>query len=283
MRRDRGEVRICSWGDRDVRRGFFASRFVLVPLSAKPYLQQVSVRSDAQIDVEVYPYNIPSVREMGCLEFHANVTFFVGENGAGKSTVLESIALALGYSSEGGTRNVQLKTTDSVSPLHHSLRLGRSFIKPRDGYFLRAESFFNVATYMDEVGNHGLSMHDCSHGEAFMALLTDKFRGKGLYLLDEPEAALSPTRQLMALAAINNLVHDQSQFIIATHSPILLSYPNARILRFDSSGISEIQYEETEHFAVTRDFLNNYPRRLQQLFSDDLLPATTRADSFPAM
>ena len=238
-------------------------------MSTKPYLQQVSMRFDTEIDTEVYPYNIPSVREMGCLEFHADVTFFVGENGTGKSTVLEAIALALGYSPEGGTRNVQLKTTDSVSTLHQSLRLGRSFGKPRDGYFLRAESFFNVATYMDAVSHSGSSMHDCSHGEAFMALLTDKFRGKGLYLLDEPEAALSPNRQLVALAAIHGLVRDQSQFIIATHSPILLAYPNARILRFDGSGISEIQYEETEHFAVTRDFLNNYPRRLQQLFADE--------------
>ena len=242
---------------------------MLVALSAKPYLQQVSMQLDAEIDTEIYPFNIPSVREMGCLEFHADVTFFVGENGAGKSTVLEAIALALGYSPEGGTRNVQLKTTDSGSPLHQLLRLGRSFGKPRDGYFLRAESFFNVATYMDAVGNYGPSMHDCSHGEAFMALLIDKFRGKGLYLLDEPEAALSPNRQLVALAAIHGLVRDQSQFIIATHSPILLSYPSARILRFDGSGISEIQYEETEPFAVTRDFLNNYPRRLQQLFANE--------------
>lgn len=238
-------------------------------LTAKPYLQQASLRSDAEIDFDVYPYNIPSVREMGCLQFHPDVTFFVGENGAGKSTVLEAIALALGYAPEGGTRNVQLNTVDSVSPLHQSLRLGRSFGKPRDGYFLRAESFFNVATYMDAVGSREPSLHACSHGEAFMALLTDKFRGKGLYLLDEPEAALSPNRQLAALAAIHRLVRDQSQFIIATHSPILLSYPRAKILQFDGTGMTEVRYEDTEHFAVTRDFLNNYPRRLQQLFADE--------------
>lgn len=245
-------------------------------LAAKPYLQGVSIRSGAEIDMDHYPYDIPSVREMGDLEFHPDATFFVGENGTGKSTVLEAIAVALGYGPEGGTRNVQLRTADSVSPLHRVLRLSRSFKKPEDDYFLRAESFFNVATYMDEVGylaSYGdRSLHARSHGEAFMVLLTHKFRGKGLYLLDEPEAALSPNRQLAALSAIHQLVQDESQFIIATHAPILLSYPNAKLLQFDAAGISEVRFEDTEHYAVTRDFLNNYPRRLAQLFADDDAP-----------
>lgn len=242
-------------------------------LTAKPYLQRVSIRSDAEINFNNYPYNIPSVRELTQLEFHPDVTFFVGENGSGKSTLLEGIAVALGYGPEGGTKNVQMQTTESVSLLHQSLRLSRSFQKPKDGYFLRAESFFNVATYMDEVGyldGYGnRSLHARSHGEAFMALLVHKFRGKGLYILDEPEAALSPNRQLAALTAIHQLVQDESQFIIATHSPILLSYPNAKILQFDGGGITEVKYEDTEHYAVTRDFLNNYPRRLEQLLSDE--------------
>jgi predicted ATPase len=241
-------------------------------LSAKPYLQLVAIRPDAAIDFDSYPFNIPAVKEMGTLKFHPDVTFLVGENGAGKSTVLEAIALALGFGPEGGTKNVQLKTTESVSPLHTVLRIGQSFKKPKDGYFLRAESFFNVATYMDEVGYLGAygdkSLHERSHGEAFMALLTQKFRGNGLYLLDEPEAALSPNRQLAALSAIHQLVQTQSQFIIATHSPILLAYPRAKILRFDGAGIEEVAYEDTDHFHVTKDFLNHYQQRLKPLLED---------------
>jgi predicted ATPase len=247
-----------------------------MPLPAKPYLQTASIRPDADIDFSAYPHNIPAVREMGKIEFHPDVTFLVGENGAGKSTVLEAIALALGYGPEGGTLNFRLETTgeqsESVSKLHEVLRLARSFRKPKDGFFLRAESFYNVATYMDQTGYLGgygdKSLHARSHGEAFMTVLTQKFRGKGLYLLDEPEAALSPNRQLAALSAIHQLVQDESQFIIATHSPILLSYPRAKILQFDGAGISEVAFEDTEQLAVTRDFLNHYPQRVKQLLDD---------------
>jgi predicted ATPase len=242
-------------------------------LQEKPYLQQASFKTGAEMNLGAYPFNIPAVRHMGLMEFHPDVTFFVGENGSGKSTILEAIAICLGYCPEGGTKNVQFSTADSVSPLHEALRLGRSFKKPKDGYFLRAESFFNVATYMDEIGYlggyGGISLHERSHGEAFLALLTHKFKGKGLYLLDEPEAALSPTRQLAALLAIHQFVKDESQFIIATHSPILLSYPNAKILRFDGDGVAEVKFEETEHYAVTRDFLNHYPKRIEQLFAKE--------------
>lgn len=238
-------------------------------LREKPYLRSASFNPDADIDQLAYPYNIPAVRDMEKLSFHPDVTFLVGENGTGKSTLLEGIALALGFSPEGGTKNFQLSTTASTSELHRALRLKRGFRRPKDGYFLRAESFFNVATYMDEVGYldgyGGKSLHQRSHGEAFMSLLTHKFRGEGLYLLDEPEAALSPSRQLAALSAIHELVQDDSQFIIATHSPILLSYPRAQIWQFDADGLSEVAYEDTDSFAVSRDFLNNYPRRLEQL------------------
>jgi len=244
-----------------------------MPRRTKPYLLHASFRPDAEIDDASYPFSIPAVREMGSIEFHPNVTFFVGENGSGKSTVMEGLAVALGFGPEGGTKNVQFSTADSVSPLHDSLRLARGVPAPRDGYFLRAESFFNVASYMDETGYldsyGGRSLHTQSHGESFMAVLLKKLRGNGIYLLDEPEAALSPNRQLAALSAIHQLVEDHSQFIIATHSPILLSYPHAKIVQFDGTGVTEIAFEDTEHFAVTRDFLNNYPRRLEQLLQDD--------------
>ena len=244
-----------------------------MPRRTKPYLLHASFRPDAEIDDASYPFSIPAVREMGGIEFHPNVTFFVGENGSGKSTVMEGLAVALGFGPEGGTKNVQFRTADSVSPLHDSLRLARGVPAPRDGYFLRAESFFNVASYMDEIGYldsyGGRSLHTQSHGESFMAVLLNKLRGNGIYLLDEPEAALSPNRQLAALSAIHQLVEHHSQFIIATHSPILLSYPHAKIVQFDGTGVTEIAFEDTEHFAVTRDFLNNYPRRLEQLLQDD--------------
>lgn len=240
-----------------------------------PHLISASLHPDVALDFDVYPFNIPAVRDIGLIDFHPNVTFLVGENGSGKSTVLEAIAVAAGFSAEGGTKNVRFKTADTSSALHDVLRLARGAPFTTYGYFLRAESFFNVATYMDEVGNvrknYGVSsLHAVSHGESFMALLSDNFRTNGLYLLDEPEAALSPSRQLAALTAIHRLVEDGSQFIIATHSPILLSYPHARIVVFDGAGVTETAFEDTEHFAVTRDFLNHYPRRLQQLLDEDL-------------
>ena len=245
-----------------------------MPLSgARPYLQEVSLRPDVRAG-DYYPFSIPAVREMGVLRFHPDVTFFVGENGAGKSTVLEAIAQALSYGAEGGTLSVQRTTATTTSSQHQALRTSRSFRRPRDGYFLRAESFYNVASYMDEIPEYldsygGRSLHQQSHGESFMALLTNKLKGNGLYLFDEPEAALSPNRQLAALCAIDRLVKQQSQFIIATHSPILLAYPNARIYLFDGSGITETAYEDTEHYAVTRDFLNHYPKRVADLLRDE--------------
>jgi predicted ATPase len=238
-----------------------------VTFAAKPYLRSVSLDPAVEPDPERYPFSIPAVRELGVLEPHPDVTFFVGENGAGKSTVLEAIAVALGLPAEGGTRNVH-REQQEVSPLHRHLRVVKGFRHPRFSYFLRAESLFDVFTYLDSLPGAPPSLHLKSHGEAFMQVLQG-FSGDGLYLLDEPEAALSPNRQLAALAVIDKLVKRGAQFIIATHSPILLAYPRAKILLFDETGISHVDYEDTEHYAVTCDFLNHYPRRLQQLLDGD--------------
>jgi predicted ATPase len=237
-------------------------------LNAKPYLRDISMRNDGDIDLDRYPFNIPAVRDLDRLSFHPDVTFFVGENGAGKSTMLEAIAVAMGLPAEGGSRNVS-RQQQEVSPLQSVLRLSKGYKAPRWSYFLRAESAFDVISYIDALpGQKKPSLHERSHGEAFMQLLLD-LGPDGFYLLDEPEAALSPNRQLAALSAIDQLVKRGSQFIIATHSPILLAYPNAKIMVFDQAGLSEVAYEDTEHYAVTRDFLNHYQRRIEQLLGDD--------------
>lgn len=253
-------------------------------MGPKPYLREISLKREGITALERYPFNIPAVRELDSLEFHPDVTFFVGENGSGKSTVLEAIALAMGFGPEGGTRNMQFRTADSTSGLHGYLRMVKGIRKPRDGYFLRAESFFNVASEIERLDRNepgdlplppigpsygNKALHGQSHGESFMALLANKLRGDGLYLFDEPEAALSPSRQMAALVAIHQLVQDQSQFIIATHSPILLAYPRAKIVLFDGSGLSAVRYEDTEHYAITRRFLNDHRRMVDKLINDD--------------
>lgn len=236
---------------------------------AKPYLRDLRLDREQIAEPDAYPFSIPAVHALDVLVFHPDVTFLVGENGSGKSTLLEAIALAMGFGPEGGTRNMQFKTADTVSTLHDRLRIRQSLRKPRDYFFLRAESFYNVATYADEVGYLGgyedKSLHNRSHGEAFLAILNHKLRGQGLYLFDEPEAALSPSRQMTALASIHSLVEDGSQFIIATHSPILLAYPRSKIVLLDADGIREVRYEETEHYAITRRFLNDYQRMVEEL------------------
>jgi predicted ATPase len=197
------------------------------------------------------------------------VTFFIGENGTGKSTLLEAIAVCAGFNAEGGSRNFRFATRETHSPLNQYLQLVRSGIRPRDGYFLRAESFYNVASAADDYGVSlwygGSSLHAQSHGEAFMALVLNRLKGKGLYFFDEPESALSPTRQLSLMAAMQNLVDKGSQFVIATHSPILLGFPGAEILLFDSGAITPIAYQDTEHYVVTRAFLERPDKMLREL------------------
>lgn len=218
-----------------------------------------------------YPFCLPAFSTLHSLEFHPQVTFIVGENGTGKSTLLEAVAAAWGFNPEGGTRNFNFSTRDSHSNLYEYIRLIRGVRKPRDGFFLRAESFYNVATQIDQIAvtpfYGGKSLHEQSHGEAFFATFMHKFRGNGLYILDEPEAALSPMRQMAMLSRINDLVKQQSQFIIATHSPILMSYPHASILEVSEKGIAVTEYEKTEHYVIMKEFINNYPRMLKVLMA----------------
>ena len=242
-------------------------------LEGKSFLLEVQLLKERVPSFEEYPYSLPAVRGLRRLKLHPAVTFLVGENGSGKSTLLEAIAIAYGFNPEGGSRNFRFETHRSHSDLHQCLRLVRGVKRARDGFFLRAESLFNLATEIERLGvtdsYGGRSLHEQSHGESFLALLTERLGGQGLYLLNEPEAALSPMRQLAALTVIRDLVERGSQFIIATHSPILMAYPDADIVQLDATGLHRIEYTETEHFQVTRDFLNRYPSMLRTLFEQD--------------
>jgi len=239
-----------------------------------PFLSYLTIDT-SNFDSQIFPYNIPSIRDGVQLNLRSNVTFFVGENGTGKSTVIEAIADKCGFNVQGGNRNHVYNAEQEQQPLAKAMRLGWSTKTPY-GFFMRAESYFNFANYIDEMAKEfpstlkaygGKSLHHQSHGESFLNLFTHKF-DDGIYLLDEPEAALSPTMQFVALSAIHELCKNQSQLIIATHSPILLAYPNAKIYQFSDTGIREIQYEQTEHFRVTHDFLNNYQKRIQQIIDE---------------
>jgi predicted ATPase len=238
-------------------------------LLGKPFLTDVTLLKNQVPSYDVYPFTIPAIRHLENLPLHSKITFFVGENGSGKSTLIEALAVALDFNVEGGNKNTRFTTRATHSDLSQYLRLSRGVRRPKDGYFLRAESFYNVASYMDEIGfldgYGGQSLHAQSHGESFIALLNNKLRGNGLYLMDEPEAALSPSRQLSALAIIHQLVKANSQFIMATHSPILMAYPDAAIYLLSESGIQRIEYKETEHYAITKAFINNTEKMLEDI------------------
>jgi predicted ATPase len=244
---------------------------------ATQFVGRVSLLRDKVDSFERYPFCLPALRDFERIELHPKMNFFVGENGSGKSTLLEAIAVSLGFNAEGGSKNFHFDTRRSHSDLHEYLRIAKGFKRPRDGYFLRAESFFNVATEIENLDSEpgfgppvgesygSRSLHEQSHGESFLALLMKRFGGQGLYILDEPEAALSPQRQLAALSRFHDLILAGSQFIIATHSPILMAYPEACIFQCSADGIQPIAYQETEHFRVTRDFLADPQRMLRVL------------------
>jgi len=237
-------------------------------------LKKISLLKERITKFREYPFNIPAIASS--LEISSRLCFVVGENGTGKSTLLEAIAAHYGFGLEGGNRNCSPKTTDSVTtiePLVKTLRL--SFTKRTGGgFYLRAESFFNVASYVDQVGAAGSygdkSLHNQSHGESFLSLLQNRFTRSGFFLMDEPEAALSPQRQLSFLILLNDLVrgNEDIQFIIATHSPILLAFPGAQIFSFNGGKVHEISYRESQPFHLVSGFVAAPERYINALFSE---------------
>ncbi|NSQ62736.1 AAA family ATPase [Enterococcus faecalis] len=216
---------------------------------------------------------IEGLNKFNSLNFKKPITFFSGENGTGKSTLLEAIAVNWGFNPEGGSINFNFSTNDTHLDLHNYLTVGKSVKRAKDGFFLRAESFYNVATYAENIdldfSEYGdKSLHHQSHGESFLNLVNHRFRGNGLYLFDEPEAALSPQRQLALMISIKKLIDEGSQFIIVSHSPILLAMPDSQIISFDKDSPLEITYEESMPYEITSLFLNNKNRILSHLFAE---------------
>lgn len=235
------------------------------------FIREVRLERQRLEKQDGYPLNIPALAGLGTLPLDPQVTILVGENGSGKSTLIEGLAIAARFNPEGGSRNFRFANRPSESDLHRALVLVRGARREKTGFFLRAESLFNVATAAETLGlaQYGWSaLHEKSHGEAFLWLLQEKFGPNGLYILDEPEAALSPQRQLDALKIMHRLVVAGSQFIIATHSPILMAYPGALIYQLGREGIAPVRFEDTEHYQVTRSFLENPERYFRHLFED---------------
>lgn len=237
------------------------------------YVKSIKLR--CMPDAASYLSELPCIRYLSKLEslpFSEPVTFFVGENGTGKSTLIEAIAVAMGFNAEGGSRDHMFTTKNTCSELSELLTIVKT-VPPKDGFFLRAESFYNTATYLDEYSQlvrYGMkSFHKQSHGESFLALIEHRFEGHGLYILDEPEAALSPQKLLSLIPLIDLLVKQDSQFLIATHSPILMAYPHAQIYQFSEKGIQSVAYRDTEHFQTTKMFLDNPERMIHYLLDEN--------------
>lgn len=242
------------------------------------YIKAAYLKGELISSYADFPFNLPMIKNFQELKFHPNVTYIIGENGMGKSTLLEGIAIALGFNPEGGTLNFNFSNYDSHSNLDEYLRIVKGVKRAKDSFFFRAESFYNVATYIEDLDNQagsgrriidsygGKSLHEQSHGESFFSAFTERFQGNGLYILDEPEAALSPSRQMAMLARINELVHKGSQFIISTHSPIIMAYPNAKMIQLEEGGMSESTLENTSHYSIMKQFFEDKERLLHYLF-----------------
>jgi predicted ATPase len=248
------------------------------------FLRSVELVAERVRDREEYPFSIAAVRDIEKLVFHPKVTFLAGENGTGKSTLLEAAAVAAGFNAEGGSRNFTFQTTHepSTSKLHAAIRLIREPRRPRTGYFFRAESFFNVATEIDRLDSEptlgpsvrgsygGRSLHAVSHGESFLAFFMNRMGPDGLYILDEPDAALSITRQFAFLRRLHELTQAHNgQFIIGTHSPVILSYPDARIFELTEAGIEQVAYLQSRIYMAAREFFRDPNRFLERLLHDD--------------
>ncbi len=236
------------------------------------FLRELQLLRERVPDSDQYPYSIPALKTLESLALHPEVTFLIGENGSGKSTLVESIAILAGLNPEGGSKHFNFALRPTESSLSEALRLIRAPARERSAFFLRAETMFNLST---EIETSGLAefgwdrLHDKSHGESFLWVVQNRFRPDGLYILDEPESALSPQRQLSLLRLIYDLVAQGSQFIIATHSPILMGYPDATIYELSEAGISPVHYEDTEHYLVTKAFLERKDMMLRELLGDD--------------
>lgn len=246
-----------------------------------PMLDYVKINLAENIDFTQYPFCLEIIKKIKKLKFPNQVTFLVGENGSGKSTILETIAFKAGFGAEGGSKNISFQTSEEKN--YAGIKKLADYItlswrnKPHNGYFFRAESFYNIANYIDILAQQdefnayapygGKSLHQQSHGESFLSFFSNRLGNGGFFILDEPEAALSPQRQLSLLIIINEMCKKyNSQFIIATHSPILLAYPDSTIYSCDTSDVIEIAYTDTEHYKITKSFLNNTDKYLQNLF-----------------